>query len=157
MILNTLLYIRVSKVCISNTLLKYWVNILSTTRVLSIAWVWPWYSTQFLSRLSTAWDTLLKFWVSKVWSRILYSNFEYQKYDIIYSTQVLSKHSKKYSIVEYHLGMMSNRDRVGLRDVTSQIMLNISANDGHQIDKWRNVTGCDWVMAMSERSGGHQK
>ena len=67
-------------------------------------------------------NTLLKFRVSKV------------RY-ITYSTQVLSKHSKKYWIVEYHLGMMSNRDRVGLRDVTSQIMLNISANDGHQIDK----------------------
>ena len=61
--------------------------------------------------------------------------FRVSKYDIIFSTQVLSKHSKKYPIVEYHLGMMSNRDRVGLRDVTSQIMLNISANDGHQIDK----------------------
>jgi len=66
-------------------------------------------------------STLLNDWVAWVRHSVLYSNFEYQKYDIKYSTQILStkkydikystqmlgKPSKYYSGIEYRLGIAS--------------------------------------------------
>ena len=66
-------------------------------------------------------STLLNDWVAWVRHSVLYSNFEYQKYDIKYSTQILStkkydikystqmlgKPSKYYSGIEYRLGITS--------------------------------------------------
>ena len=60
---NTLLNVLSIKSMTSNTLLKYWVSTLRTTRIKSMDWVWL---------------------------QILYSNFEYQKYGLKYSIQILS-------------------------------------------------------------------
>ena len=72
----------------SNTVLKIWVlkvwHRIRSTQELGK------YSQKYSSLeygLSMTSNTLLKIWVSKVWPQILYSNFEYKKYNIKYSAQ----------------------------------------------------------------------